>query len=57
LDITTKICEKDSDVCTQAKSDFQDMKKSFSITWDIIKSLASTGASNLKEWYEIYSGK
>jgi hypothetical protein len=57
LDITTKICEKDSDVCTQAKSDFQDMKKSFSITWDIIKSLASTGAGNLKEWYEIYSGK
>jgi hypothetical protein len=57
LDITTKICEKDSDVCSEAKSDFQDMKQSFSITWDIIKNLASDASTSLKKWYEIYSGK
>lgn len=57
LEITTKICTSDPETCESAKQDFQDMKKSFSITWDMIKTLASTGVSNLKAWYEIYSGK
>ncbi len=57
LKITTKICNYDQDTCDQAKSDFQDMKKSFSITWNLIKDLASSGLENLKEWYEIFSGK
>ncbi len=57
LKITTKICNYDADTCDQAKKDFQDMKKSFSITWNLIKDLVSSGAENLKEWYEIFSGK
>ena len=57
LKITTKICSYDEDTCNQAKKDFQDMKKSFSITWNLIKGLVSSGAENLKEWYEIFSGK
>ncbi len=57
LNITTTICNNDIDTCNQAKSDFQDMKKSFSITWDLIKEIAKSGTTHLKEWYEIYSGK
>ncbi len=57
LELTTSICLKDQELCSSAKNDFQDMKKSFSLTWDIIKNLASNGVSNLKSWYEIYSGK
>lgn len=57
LEITTNICKKDKDTCNQAKKDFQDMKKSFSLTWDFIKDLASSGKASIKEWYEIYSGK
>ncbi len=57
LKITTKICNYDANTCDQAKLDFQDMKKSFSITWNLIKDIASSGIENLKEWYEIFSGK
>lgn len=57
LEITMHICTNDPDTCESAKNDFQDMKKSFSITFDIIKGLIDRGVGNLKEWYEIYSGK
>ena len=57
LDITTSICENHSDLCTQAKEDFQDLKQSFGFTWDLIKSLASSGLDKLASWYEIWSGK
>lgn len=57
LEITTKICSNNSLVCESAKRDFQDIKSSFSITWDFIKNIAGQGITNLKTWYEIYSGK
>lgn len=57
LSTTTKICNYDKTLCNDAKKDFQDMKKAFSITWNVIKDLISSGTDHLKEWYEIYSGK
>lgn len=57
LETTSKICNSNPDLCKDAKRDFQDMKASFGITWDIIKTLAQNGVSNLKDWYEIFSGK
>lgn len=57
LNLTTKICTYDKATCDSAKKDFQDMKKAFSITWNVIKSLVSSGTDHLKEWYEIFSGK
>lgn len=57
VEITASICEKDAEICTSAKNDFQDMKKSFSITWDFLKKLISKGSTSIKTWYEIYSGK
>lgn len=57
LSTTAKICNYDKTLCNTAKKDFQDMKKAFSITWNVIKDLISSGTDHLKEWYEIYSGK
>ena len=57
LDITTSICSKDSDLCESAKSNFQDLKTNFGLTWDLIKNLASSGLDKLANWYEIWSGK
>ena len=57
LSTTTKICNYDKTLCENAKKDFQDIKTAFSITWNVIKDLISSGADHLKEWYEIYSGK
>ena len=57
LDITTSICENHSDLCTQAKEDFQSLKNSFGFTWDFIKDLASQGLDKLASWYEIWRGK
>lgn len=57
LNLTTKICTYDKATCDSAKKDFQDMKKAFSITWNVIKNLVSSGTDHLKEWYEIFSGK
>ena len=54
LDVTTTICTNDPATCEQAKSDFQDLKKSFSLTWDLVKDLASTGVGKLSSWYQIW---
>ena len=57
LDITSSICENHSDLCESAKQDFQSLKESFGLTWDFLKSLASSGLDKLKNWYEVWSGK
>lgn len=57
LNITTSICQNNSDICEQAKKDFASLKNNFGLTFDLIKDLASDGISNLKSWYEIWSGK
>ncbi len=57
LNTTAKICTQNETLCADAKKDFQSMKTSFKITWNIVKNLANSGLGNLKEWYEIYSGK
>ena len=57
LNTTTKICNYDRSLCEAAKNDFQEIKENFSITWNVIKDLITSGTDNLKEWYEIYSGK
>ncbi len=57
LNTAVKICKYDKTLCETAKQDFQDIKKSFSITWDSIKNLIANSTQLLKEWYEIYSGK
>lgn len=54
LDITTKVCADNPDVCREAKIGFGEMKKSFSLTWDFIKDISGVGLSKLKAWYEIW---
>lgn len=57
LNTTTKICQSNSSLCETAKNDFQSLKSSFGITWSLIKDFAVAGVGNLKDWYEIFSGK
>lgn len=57
MDISTKICENNSNECAIAKEIFSDVKSACKIGWTFIKELTSSGFSKLKEWYEIYSGK
>ena len=57
LDKTAEFCQKNDTACEQAKKDFQLMKYSLNLTWDVIKDLAGNGIAKLKQWYEIYSGK
>ena len=54
LDITTKVCENHQDLCVSAKEGLSDMKKSFSLTWSMIKELSGVGVSKLKAWYEVW---
>lgn len=53
LEFTSDLCEKvGTDTCNQAKEDFNNMKENFSITWQLIKELASNGSNKVKEFYE-----
>lgn len=57
LDITTMICSTNNELCSSAKDGFQSLKKNFGLTFDLIKEIAGDGITNLKNWYEIWSGK
>jgi len=57
LEITTTICNSNDELCASAKVGFQSLKKNFGLTFDLIKEIAGDGINNLKNWYEIWSGK
>lgn len=57
LDLTVKVCSNNTELCEDAKSDLQDLKKSFSISWDFIKDISSKNISKLKDWYEVWKEK
>ena len=64
LDITNTICSNsdyDKKHCDIVKQDFELLKKSVGITWDIVvdafKYAYDKSASYLKTWYETFSGK
>ena len=54
LDTTAKICEDNLDTCESAKEGLEDLKESFSITWDYIKKYSKEGTTKLKSWYEVW---
>lgn len=54
LDITTKVCENDQELCNNAKEGLSNMKESFSLTWDFIKEISGVGIEKLKSWYEVW---
>lgn len=57
LEITSSICSKNTEACLDAKKGFNELKTNFGLTWNLIKDIASDGLNNLKNWYEIWSGK
>ena len=54
LNVASKVCTSNSDACEKAKNGFAELKKNFSLTWDLIKDIAGDGLTNLKNWYEIW---
>lgn len=54
LEITTKVCEDNLDTCESAKDGLEDLKESFSITWDYVKKYSEEGKNKLKDWYEVW---
>lgn len=57
FNLTSSICEKDSEFCESAKAGFQSLKTSFGLSWSLIKDIAGDGISSIKNAYEIWSGK
>ena len=57
LDISVEICKNHENDCNTAKEIFKDIKNNCRIGWDFVKKLVSSGTSELKDWYEVYSGK
>lgn len=61
MDITTSICDVNAHGCEMVKSDFAFLKKTLSITWDVVKSAFSYGYNKtytyLKNWYEVWREK
>ena len=53
LEFTASLCESvGADTCNQAKEDFNTMKSNFSLTFSMLKELAKSGSSKVKEFYE-----
>lgn len=52
VEITTNICNKNEQLCIDAKNDFNSLKDSFGLTYDYIKKYGIKGIDKLKEWYE-----
>ncbi len=51
LETTNEICSNHEEICESARSDFNNMKDHFKITFSVIKDLAKSGSSAIKEWY------
>ena len=60
LDICSDLKEKDPQTYEELKSDFALLKKSLSLTWDVVKTAFSYASdftvSHLKSWYETFRG-
>ena len=57
LNFTSEFCKNNDATCESAKNDFALLKESLNLSWDVISSLAKSGTTKIKEWYEIFSGK
>lgn len=57
MDISSTICKDNIEECNKVKDIFSDVKDYCKIGWDFIKGLFKSGATKIKDWYEIYSGK
>lgn len=52
IDTTNDICNKNEELCLNAKKDFQSLKENFGITFDYIKEYSKKGFEKVKDWYE-----
>ena len=52
LEITASFCGNDPETCSMAKENFDSMKNSFGLTFDLLKELFTNGSTKVKELYE-----
>lgn len=57
LEITVNVCANHDDYCDKAKEVWGTIKEKAGVSWNTIKKYASSGISNLKDWYEVYRSK
>ena len=54
LDLSTKVCTNNQDLCQTAKEGLSDLKNNFSLTWSWIKEISGVGLTKLKDWYAVW---
>ena len=52
IKIVNKICNSNSQLCIDAKKDFESLKESFGLTFEFLKDLGIEGYSKIQDWYE-----
>ena len=57
LNITTDLCNSNSNLCESARDGLDDLKTNFSMTWDFIKDKVSSGTDKLEDWYKVWKNK
>ncbi len=61
LDLSSSLCDSNLDTCADFKRDFNLLKSSIGLTWDVIKGCFKYVYNMSKEklvlWYEMFSGK
>ena len=57
LEVSTEFCDNNTNVCNQAKEDFNTMKESFGFTFDLLKEIISSGSAKVKDLYENWKEK
>ena len=55
--VTGAVKERSITYFIMMQNDFSLLKESLNLSWDVISSLAKSGTTKIKEWYEIFSGK
>jgi hypothetical protein len=60
LELKYNMCEKSQDGCKQAKDDFELLKYSLNLTWDVVKGFLTNvkdlTVPKIKSWYESFRG-
>ena len=54
LDITSRVCLNDNDMCSSAKEGIKDLRDNYGLTWDFIDNLSSISSAKIKSWYDIW---
>ena len=52
--ISDRLCSNHEDLCETAKDEFQKIKNTLKLSWDLIKDIGGDGLESMKKWYESF---